>query len=163
MFFLLGMLDRFKHYNNHLMIQNSIESQHIFKHHNNLINFYYSITQASQHIESHLQNVGQASQHRGASSSSSTASRSSWTSRPAASAPWCRSPTSKTQPPMLGKHRAVTHQALALLQDNYPEFIAKKVLLLQSRALDPPRCGGVGGGQRGGPRAQLRGGGAVGR
>jgi hypothetical protein len=114
MFFLLGMLDRFKHYNNHLMIQNSIESQHIFKHHNNLINFYYSITQASQHIESHLQNVGQASQHRGASSSSSTASRSSWTSRPAASAPWCRSPTSKTQPPMLGKHRAVTHQALAL-------------------------------------------------
>ncbi|KAG8068571.1 hypothetical protein GUJ93_ZPchr0005g15090 [Zizania palustris] len=33
----------------------------------------------------------------------------------------------KNSPPMLGKHRAVTRQALALLQDNYPEFIAKKV------------------------------------
>ena len=30
---------------------------------------------------------------------------------------------------MLGKHRAVTRQALALLQDNYPEFIAKKVFI----------------------------------
>jgi hypothetical protein len=33
----------------------------------------------------------------------------------------------KNSPPMLGKHRAVTRQAVALLQDNYPEFIAKKV------------------------------------
>jgi hypothetical protein len=33
----------------------------------------------------------------------------------------------KNSPPMLGKHRAVTRQALALLQDNYPEFVAKKV------------------------------------
>jgi hypothetical protein len=33
----------------------------------------------------------------------------------------------KNSPPMLGKHRAVTRQALSLLQDNYPEFIAKKV------------------------------------
>ena len=33
----------------------------------------------------------------------------------------------KNSPPMLGKHRTVTRQALALLQDNYPEFIAKKV------------------------------------
>jgi hypothetical protein len=30
---------------------------------------------------------------------------------------------------MLGKHRAVTRQAVALLQDNYPEFIAKKVFI----------------------------------
>jgi hypothetical protein len=37
----------------------------------------------------------------------------------------------KNSPPMLGKHRSVTRQALALLQDNYPEFIAKKVLLFQ--------------------------------
>jgi hypothetical protein len=36
----------------------------------------------------------------------------------------------KNSPPMLGKHRAVTRQALALLQDNYPEFIAKKVTAL---------------------------------
>jgi hypothetical protein len=36
----------------------------------------------------------------------------------------------KNSPPMLGKHRAVTRQALALLQDNYPEFIAKKVMAL---------------------------------
>jgi hypothetical protein len=36
----------------------------------------------------------------------------------------------KNSPPMLGKHRAVTRQALALLQDNYPEFIAKKVYLV---------------------------------
>uniref|UniRef100_A0A452Z6H5 CRAL-TRIO domain-containing protein n=3 Tax=Aegilops tauschii TaxID=37682 RepID=A0A452Z6H5_AEGTS len=35
----------------------------------------------------------------------------------------------KNSPPMLGKHRAVTRQALALLQDNYPEFIAKKVFI----------------------------------
>uniref|UniRef100_A0ACD5W9J6 Uncharacterized protein n=1 Tax=Avena sativa TaxID=4498 RepID=A0ACD5W9J6_AVESA len=34
----------------------------------------------------------------------------------------------KNSPPMLGKHRAVTRQALALLQDNYPEFVAKKLL-----------------------------------
>jgi hypothetical protein len=33
----------------------------------------------------------------------------------------------KNSPPMLGKHRAVTRQAVTLLQDNYPEFIAKKV------------------------------------
>jgi len=33
----------------------------------------------------------------------------------------------RNSPPMLGKHRAVTRQALALLQDNYPEFVAKKV------------------------------------
>jgi hypothetical protein len=33
----------------------------------------------------------------------------------------------KNMPPMLGKYRAVTRQALALLQDNYPEFLAKKV------------------------------------
>ena len=36
----------------------------------------------------------------------------------------------KNSPPMLGKHRAVTRQAVALLQDNYPEFIAKKVTAL---------------------------------
>jgi hypothetical protein len=36
----------------------------------------------------------------------------------------------KNSPPMLGKHRTVTRQALALLQDNYPEFIAKKVYLV---------------------------------
>lgn len=36
----------------------------------------------------------------------------------------------KNSPPMLGKHRAVTRQAVALLQDNYPEFIAKKVLMI---------------------------------
>jgi hypothetical protein len=36
----------------------------------------------------------------------------------------------KNSPPMLGKHRAVTRQALALLQDNYPEFIAKKVYVV---------------------------------
>jgi hypothetical protein len=44
----------------------------------------------------------------------------------------------KNSPPMLGKHRAVTRQALALLQDNYPEFVAKKVLYnfsLQSKIL----------------------------
>ncbi|CAL4946362.1 unnamed protein product [Urochloa decumbens] len=35
----------------------------------------------------------------------------------------------KNSPPMLGKHRAVTRQAVALLQDNYPEFIAKKVFI----------------------------------
>ncbi|XP_066366638.1 patellin-3-like [Miscanthus floridulus] len=35
----------------------------------------------------------------------------------------------KNSPPMLGKHRAVTRQALALLQDNYPEFVAKKVFI----------------------------------
>ncbi|XP_006654435.2 patellin-3-like [Oryza brachyantha] len=35
----------------------------------------------------------------------------------------------KNSPPMLGKHRAVTRQALALLQDNYPEFIAKKIFI----------------------------------
>ncbi|KQK06105.1 patellin-3 [Brachypodium distachyon] len=35
----------------------------------------------------------------------------------------------KNSPPMLGKHRAVTRQALSLLQDNYPEFIAKKVFI----------------------------------
>ncbi|XP_062179783.1 patellin-3-like [Phragmites australis] len=35
----------------------------------------------------------------------------------------------KNSPPMLGKHRVVTRQALALLQDNYPEFIAKKVFI----------------------------------
>ncbi|GJN17011.1 hypothetical protein PR202_gb04049 [Eleusine coracana subsp. coracana] len=35
----------------------------------------------------------------------------------------------KNSPPMLGKHRAVTRQALTLLQDNYPEFIAKKVFI----------------------------------
>uniref|UniRef100_A0A0D9WGU9 CRAL-TRIO domain-containing protein n=1 Tax=Leersia perrieri TaxID=77586 RepID=A0A0D9WGU9_9ORYZ len=35
----------------------------------------------------------------------------------------------KNSPPMLGKHRTVTRQALALLQDNYPEFIAKKVFI----------------------------------
>ncbi|XP_047095057.1 patellin-3-like [Lolium rigidum] len=35
----------------------------------------------------------------------------------------------KNSPPMLGKHRAVTRQALGLLQDNYPEFIAKKVFI----------------------------------
>ncbi|XP_021303626.1 patellin-3 isoform X1 [Sorghum bicolor] len=34
----------------------------------------------------------------------------------------------KNSPPMLGKHRAVTRQALALLQDNYPEFVAKKII-----------------------------------
>ncbi|XP_072998565.1 patellin-3-like [Typha latifolia] len=31
--------------------------------------------------------------------------------------------------PSLGKHRQVTKQALTLLQDNYPEFIAKKVFI----------------------------------
>jgi hypothetical protein len=36
----------------------------------------------------------------------------------------------KNSPPMLGKHRAVTRQAVTLLQDNYPEFIAKKVTAL---------------------------------
>uniref|UniRef100_A0A804QQE3 Patellin-5 n=1 Tax=Zea mays TaxID=4577 RepID=A0A804QQE3_MAIZE len=35
----------------------------------------------------------------------------------------------KNSPPMLGKHRGVTRQALALLQDNYPEFVAKKVFI----------------------------------
>ncbi|KAF8719684.1 hypothetical protein HU200_024428 [Digitaria exilis] len=35
----------------------------------------------------------------------------------------------KNSPPMLGKHRAVTRQALALLQDNYPEFVNKKVFI----------------------------------
>ncbi|RLN22502.1 patellin-3-like [Panicum miliaceum] len=35
----------------------------------------------------------------------------------------------KNSPPMLGKHRSVTRQAVALLQDNYPEFIAKKVFI----------------------------------
>ncbi|CAO2182182.1 unnamed protein product [Urochloa humidicola] len=35
----------------------------------------------------------------------------------------------KNSPPMLGKHRAVTRQAVTLLQDNYPEFIAKKVFI----------------------------------
>ncbi|CAD6333740.1 unnamed protein product [Miscanthus lutarioriparius] len=35
----------------------------------------------------------------------------------------------KNSPPMLGKHRTVTRQALALLQDNYPEFVAKKVFI----------------------------------
>ncbi|KAF0926952.1 hypothetical protein E2562_028538 [Oryza meyeriana var. granulata] len=35
----------------------------------------------------------------------------------------------KNSPPMLGKHRSVTRQALALLQDNYPEFIAKKIFI----------------------------------
>ncbi|OEL37735.1 Patellin-5 [Dichanthelium oligosanthes] len=35
----------------------------------------------------------------------------------------------KNSPPMLGKHRAVTRQAVALLQDNYPEFIAKKLFI----------------------------------
>ncbi|XP_062207624.1 patellin-3-like [Phragmites australis] len=35
----------------------------------------------------------------------------------------------KNSPPMLGKHRVVTRQAVALLQDNYPEFIAKKVFI----------------------------------
>ncbi|XP_062227354.1 patellin-3-like [Phragmites australis] len=35
----------------------------------------------------------------------------------------------KNSPPMLGKHRPVTRQAVALLQDNYPEFIAKKVFI----------------------------------
>uniref|UniRef100_A0A0E0DRR1 CRAL-TRIO domain-containing protein n=1 Tax=Oryza meridionalis TaxID=40149 RepID=A0A0E0DRR1_9ORYZ len=35
----------------------------------------------------------------------------------------------KNSPPMLGKHRTVTRQALALLQDNYPEFIAKKIFI----------------------------------
>lgn len=30
--------------------------------------------------------------------------------------------------PSLGKHRQVTKQALTLFQDNYPEFIAKKVI-----------------------------------
>uniref|UniRef100_A0ACD5VXE2 Uncharacterized protein n=1 Tax=Avena sativa TaxID=4498 RepID=A0ACD5VXE2_AVESA len=35
----------------------------------------------------------------------------------------------RNSPPMLGKHRAVTRQAVALLQDNYPEFIAKKVFI----------------------------------
>ncbi|CAN6346741.1 unnamed protein product [Urochloa humidicola] len=35
----------------------------------------------------------------------------------------------KNSPPMLGKHRAVTKQALALLQDNYPEFVNKKVFI----------------------------------
>jgi hypothetical protein len=39
----------------------------------------------------------------------------------------------KNSPPMLGKHRAVTRQAVALLQDNYPEFIAKKVTPLSPR------------------------------
>jgi hypothetical protein len=36
----------------------------------------------------------------------------------------------KNSPPMLGKHRAVTRQAVTLLQDNYPEFIAKKVTVV---------------------------------
>jgi phosphatidylinositol transfer protein SFH5 len=36
----------------------------------------------------------------------------------------------KNSPPMLGKHRGVTRQALALLQDNYPEFVAKKVCMI---------------------------------
>ncbi|XP_020095735.1 patellin-5-like [Ananas comosus] len=31
--------------------------------------------------------------------------------------------------PRLGKHRQVTRQALTLLQDNYPEFIAKKLFI----------------------------------
>ncbi|XP_066315478.1 patellin-3-like [Miscanthus floridulus] len=35
----------------------------------------------------------------------------------------------KNSPPMLGKHRTVTRQAVTLLQDNYPEFIAKKVFI----------------------------------
>ncbi|CAN6360008.1 unnamed protein product [Urochloa humidicola] len=35
----------------------------------------------------------------------------------------------KNSPPMLGKHRAVTKQALSLLQDNYPEFVNKKVFI----------------------------------
>uniref|UniRef100_A0A0E0L2W0 CRAL-TRIO domain-containing protein n=1 Tax=Oryza punctata TaxID=4537 RepID=A0A0E0L2W0_ORYPU len=35
----------------------------------------------------------------------------------------------KNSPPMLGKHRTVTRQALTLLQDNYPEFIAKKIFI----------------------------------
>ncbi|CAN6328155.1 unnamed protein product [Urochloa humidicola] len=35
----------------------------------------------------------------------------------------------KNSPPMLGKHRAVTKQALALLQDNYPEFVNKKLFI----------------------------------
>uniref|UniRef100_A0A804MLP5 CRAL-TRIO domain-containing protein n=1 Tax=Zea mays TaxID=4577 RepID=A0A804MLP5_MAIZE len=35
----------------------------------------------------------------------------------------------KNSPPMLGKHHGVTCQSLALLQDNYPEFVAKKVFI----------------------------------
>ncbi|KAL5677151.1 hypothetical protein ACJX0J_013282, partial [Zea mays] len=35
----------------------------------------------------------------------------------------------KNSSPMLGKHQGVTRQALALLQDNYPEFVAKKVFI----------------------------------
>ncbi|KAG2559209.1 patellin-3-like [Panicum virgatum] len=35
----------------------------------------------------------------------------------------------KNSPPMLGKHHAITRQALALLQDNYPEFVAKMVFI----------------------------------
>ncbi|KAG8056625.1 hypothetical protein GUJ93_ZPchr0002g26612 [Zizania palustris] len=35
----------------------------------------------------------------------------------------------KNSLPMLGKHCVVTRQVIALLQDNYPEFIAKKVNL----------------------------------
>ncbi|ONM37163.1 Patellin-1 [Zea mays] len=35
----------------------------------------------------------------------------------------------KYSPPMLGKDHGVTHQALALLQDNYLEFVAKKVFI----------------------------------
>ncbi|KAG8080661.1 hypothetical protein GUJ93_ZPchr0007g5823 [Zizania palustris] len=35
----------------------------------------------------------------------------------------------KNSLPMLGKHCVVTRQVIALLQDNYPEFIAKKVFI----------------------------------
>jgi hypothetical protein len=31
---------------------------------------------------------------------------------------------------MLGNHLPVTRHALALIQDNYPEFIARKVLII---------------------------------
>jgi hypothetical protein len=49
----------------------------------------------------------------------------------------------KHSPPMLGKHRTVTRQALALLQDNYPEFIAKKVtaLIASTEIVELEFCG----------------------
>jgi hypothetical protein len=42
----------------------------------------------------------------------------------------------KNSPPMLGKHRTVTRQAVTLLQDNYPEFIAKKVTVWFSSSVE---------------------------
>jgi len=44
----------------------------------------------------------------------------------------------KNSPPMLRKHRSVTRQAVALLQDNYPEFIAKKVAVRFSSSVELP-------------------------